>query len=62
MSLLLLLVCLNIFWRSTLSLACKIRKGKVPLVKKRELELFSSASVVHLFAPSQSQRGRLQTA
>lgn len=41
MSLLLLLVCLNIFWRSTLSLTCKIRKGKVHLVKERELELLS---------------------
>lgn len=41
MSLLLLLVCLNIFWRSTLSLTCKIRKGKVHLVKQRELELLS---------------------
>lgn len=55
MSLLLLLVCLNIFWRSTLSLTCKIRKGKVPLVKKRELELLSLPQLYTL-APSQRTR------
>lgn len=55
MSLLLLLVCLNIFWRSTLSLTCKIRKGKVHLVKERA-GAPQSASVVHLLAPSQRTR------